>query len=58
MLVSVRGRIHNTRWTDAEGVERFGYEVIADDVQFLNRPRKNASDEVPAQGELDDDIAF
>ena len=62
MLVSVRGRIHNTRWTDGEGVERFGYEVIADDVQFLNRPRKGASDEQSEhtdQGEFgDDDIPF
>ncbi|HTU10993.1 MAG TPA: single-stranded DNA-binding protein, partial [Allosphingosinicella sp.] len=43
MLVSVRGRLHNTKWTDGEGVERYGYEVIADDVQFLNRPRQDAS---------------
>ncbi len=39
MLVSVRGRIHNSKWTDSEGIERYGYEVIADDVEFLNRPR-------------------
>ena len=65
MLVSVRGRLHNTRWTDGEGVERFGYEIIADDVQFLNRPRKGASDDGAGQdqagdqGELgDDDIPF
>jgi single-strand DNA-binding protein len=61
MLVSVRGRLHNTRWTDGEGVERFGYEVIADDVQFLTRPRKadaGEPDEHGAQGELDDDIPF
>ena len=61
MLVSVRGRLHNTRWTDGEGVERFGYEIIADDVQFLNRPQRSASGEQadePAQGELDDDVPF
>ena len=61
MLVSVRGRLHNTRWTDGEGVERFGYEIIADDVQFLTRPQRSASagqSEEPAQGELDDDIPF
>ena len=56
MLVSVRGRLHNTRWTDSEGIERYGYEVIADDVQFLSRPRQPAaSDE---QGELDEDAPF
>ena len=63
MLVSVRGRLHNTRWTDGEGVERFGYEIIADDVQFLNRPRKGDAgedtDQGGDQGELgDDDIPF
>ena len=63
MLVSVRGRIHNTRWTDGEGVERFGYEIIADDVQFLNRPRKGDAGEDAGegsdQGELgDEDIPF
>ena len=56
MLVSVRGRLHNTKWTDSEGIERYGYEVIADDVQFLSRPRQPAaSDE---QGELDEDVPF
>ena len=56
MLVSVRGRLHNTKWTDSEGIERYGYEVIADDVQFLSRPRQPAaSDE---QGELDEDAPF
>ena len=39
MLVSVRGRIHNSKWTDRDGIDRYGYEIIADDVQFLNRPR-------------------
>ena len=40
MLVAVRGRIHNSKWTDREGVERYGYEVIADDVQFFGRPKE------------------
>ena len=54
MLVSVRGRLHNTRWTDGEGVERFGYEIIADDVQFLNRPKRDADGAEPqADPELD-----
>jgi single-strand DNA-binding protein len=39
MLVSVRGRIHNSKWTDKDGIDRYGYEVIADDVQFLGRPK-------------------
>ena len=46
MLVSVRGRIHNSKWTDKDGIERYGYEIIADDVQFLNRPKHG--DDTPA----------
>jgi single-strand DNA-binding protein len=55
MLVSVRGRLHNTRWTDNEGIERYGYEVIADDVQFLSRPRQSAGS---GDQDLDDDVPF
>jgi single-strand DNA-binding protein len=53
MLVSVSGRLHNSKWTDSEGIERYGYEIIADDVQFLSRPR---SAEPPVeQAEADDE---
>ena len=56
MLVSVRGRIHNSKWTDREGIERYGYEIIAEDVQFLSRGRGNAA---PAsQPDADDDITL
>ena len=59
MLVSVRGRLHNTRWTDGEGVERFGYEIIADDVQFLSLPRQSgAGTASEPQQDLDDDVPF
>ena len=44
MLVSVRGRLHYTRWTDKENVERYGCEIIADDVQFLGRPKAEAAE--------------
>jgi single-strand DNA-binding protein len=51
-LVSVRGRIHNSKWTDREGIERYGYEIIADDVQFLSRPSQESSPETePAEAE-------
>jgi len=56
LLVSVRGRLHYTRWTDREGVERYGCEVIADDVQFLGRSRPNDVADEP-QLELDDELA-
>jgi single-strand DNA-binding protein len=55
MLVSVRGRLHNTKWTDSEGVQRYGYEVIADDVQFLSRGRPAAT---AADADGDDDVPF
>lgn len=42
MLVSVRGRIHNSKWTDREGIDRYSYEVVADDVQFLSRPKESS----------------
>jgi single-strand DNA-binding protein len=58
MLVSVRGRLHYTRWTDREGVERYGCEVIADDVQFLGRSRQNDTADAPEpQLELEDELA-
>ncbi len=48
MLVSVRGRIHYSKWTDKEGVDRYGCEIIADDVQFLSRTRQDgAAEEQP-----------
>ncbi|HZF43676.1 MAG TPA: single-stranded DNA-binding protein [Sphingomonadaceae bacterium] len=59
MLVSVRGRLHNSKWTDGEGVERYGYEIIADDVQFLGRGRQNSgSNGSDAQPEVDEDAPF
>jgi single-strand DNA-binding protein len=51
MLVSVRGRIHNSKWTDKDGIERYGYEIIADDVQFLGRPKASGQ---PAEASGED----
>ena len=59
MLVSVQGRLHNSKWTDSEGIERYGYEIIADDVQFLSRPRLASGSEGSAeQPEADEDVPF
>ena len=59
MLVSVRGRLHYTRWTDREGIERYGCEIIADDVQFLSRPRQSGNSGAPSvDADLDDDVPF
>jgi single-strand DNA-binding protein len=58
MLVSVRGRIHYTRWTDKDGVDRYGCEIIADDVQFLGRGRSSGEPGGSApELELEDELA-
>jgi single-strand DNA-binding protein len=43
MLVLVRGRLHYTRWTDKDGIERYGCEIIAEDVQFLSRAARSSA---------------
>jgi single-strand DNA-binding protein len=48
MKVLVRGRIHYTKWTDAEGATRYGCEIIAETVDFLNRAKAQAEDEPEA----------
>ncbi|MFC2254044.1 single-stranded DNA-binding protein [Labrys portucalensis] len=40
MKVLVRGRIHYTKWTDQDGVERYGCEIIAETVDFLSRAKQ------------------
>ena len=46
MKVMVHGRIHYTKWTDAAGVDRYGCEIIAEQVDFLAKA-KEASQEEP-----------
>ena len=55
--VMVRGRIHYTRWTDNENVERYGVEIIADEVTFLSRGRQQQG-AIQNQDDLDDDVPF
>ena len=57
MLVAVRGRIHYSKWTDREGVERYGCEIIADDVQFLSRG-KSIGGESGGPRQPADDLPF
>ncbi len=40
-LVTVEGRIHYTQWEDQTGAKRYGYEIIADKVDFLTKGRAN-----------------
>lgn len=57
MKVAVTGRIHYTKWTDQQGVERYGTEIIADDVQFLTWPKQQREPST-GQTEVDDEIPF
>lgn len=61
MKVSVTGRIHYTKWTDQQGVERYGTEILADDVQFLTWPKQErgaSSRPSDSRTEIDDEIPF
>ncbi len=57
MKVLVRGRIHYTKWTDQEGNDRYGCEIIAETVDFLSRA-KQTENERGGQTDYDDDIPF
>ncbi|MFN3320025.1 MAG: single-stranded DNA-binding protein [Allorhizobium sp.] len=56
MKVLVRGRIHYTKWTDQQGNDRYGSEIIAETVDFLSRAQQTESKD----GKFidDDDIPF
>jgi single-strand DNA-binding protein len=51
----VRGRIHYTRWTDQENIERYGVEIIADEVTFLTRAKSQGDQGQALESDLDDD---
>ena len=55
MRVLVRGRIHYTKWTDGEGIDRYGCEIIAETVDFLSRAKPAEGGNEPA---VDDEIPF
>lgn len=46
-MVMVTGRIHYTRWTDQNGTERYGCEIIAEQVDFLAKAKETRSAEKP-----------
>jgi single-strand DNA-binding protein len=39
-MVMVTGRIHYNRWTDQNGTERYGCEIIAEQVDFLAKAKE------------------
>lgn len=56
MKVLVRGRIHYTKWTDQQGVDRYGCEIIAETVDFLSRAKQTENKD--GKSIDDDDIPF
>ena len=45
MKVLVHGRIHYTKWNDAEGQTRYGCEIIAEQVDFLAKAKEAGKEE-------------
>ncbi|PZU68698.1 single-stranded DNA-binding protein [Sphingobium sp.] len=60
MKVLVRGRIHYTKWTDQNGNDRYGCEIIAETVDFLSRGTSSGdrSQTNHAGTDYDDEIPF
>jgi single-strand DNA-binding protein len=56
--VMVRGRIHYTRWTDDQNIERYGVEIIADEVTFLSYGKNRQERVGAAQDDEADDVPF
>ena len=56
MKVLVRGRIHYTKWTDQQGNDRYGCEIIAETVDFLSRAPQTESEADQPEG--NEDIPF
>jgi single-strand DNA-binding protein len=44
-MVMVTGRIHYTKWTDQNGTDRYGCEIIAEQVDFLAKAKEATIDE-------------
>jgi single-strand DNA-binding protein len=44
-MIMVTGRIHYTKWTDQNGTDRYGCEIIAEQVDFLAKAKEATTDE-------------
>ncbi len=44
-MVMVTCRIHYTKWTDQNGTDRYGCEIIAEQVDFLAKAKEATSDQ-------------
>jgi single-strand DNA-binding protein len=44
-MVMVAGRIHYTKWTDQNSTDRYGCEIIAEQVDFFAKAKETTNDE-------------
>lgn len=44
-MIMVTGRIHYTKWTDQNGIDRYGCEIIAEQVDFLAKAKEATTTE-------------
>ena len=58
MKLLVRGRIHYTKWTDKDGVERYGCEIVAETIDFLSRAKTADATTGNSDRDQDDEIPF
>lgn len=59
-LVAVEGRLRRRSWTTSEGQPRSDVEIIADNVQFLDRPSKEEGfmEKLPPEEAPEDEVPF
>lgn len=48
--IYVEGKIRSREWTDANGVKRYGIDIVADDLKLLGRKQDNPSTGAPMDG--------
>ncbi len=53
-LVCIEGRLQVRSYETQDGQKRRAYEVVADNVQFLDRPKESAPASSPPAGSADD----
>ena len=60
--IAVNGRVEYREWETDDGTKRSAYSVIADQVDFLDRPREHdtndQTDPEPAQKSAEEPVAF
>jgi single-strand DNA-binding protein len=44
-MIMVTGRIHYSKWTDDGGTDRYGCEIIAEQVDFLGKAKEATKEE-------------